>query len=192
MEEGFDSPWGRQETRRLDMGVTSDTLPEGVLRRYPNGTFFETGTYRGGGVALAKRVGFGRIISVDSTDAFLDPEVRLLAPEAELHWGDSRNLFRTVLCGVEGPATFWLDSHATHGGQSGASVVEELQAVLSLWRRGNVVMVDDMDLMRNGTWGQDVRWQFLSALVPFLAMGCSVSYEDSLCKPRDIMVVRDA
>ncbi len=93
-----------------------------VMQRFGTETFFETGLGFGASVEWVQKFPFKRIISVDivaeqveslRTKFANDPRVELLA-------GNSVDVMRHRLAGLEGNVLFWLDAHYPgfgHGGK---------------------------------------------------------------------------
>ena len=78
-----------------------------------NKVFFETGTFTGGGVEIARLCGFEKIISIEADERLYKGVVEHYKnmPNIKLYWGDSELLLPKLIKGIDEPITFWLDSH---------------------------------------------------------------------------------
>ncbi len=114
--------------------------------------FVETGTYRGDMVEAVKR-DFARVYSIE-----LGVELHRLArerfaadPNVTILQGDSGEVLRGLLPGIDRPALFWLDGHFSEGDTARGALItpilSELDHILAhpLARR-HVILVDDARL----------------------------------------------
>ena len=87
---------------------------------YGLATLFETGTFRGGGVASAIDAGFERIYSVEIIDELYQENVSRFAEDESVTIlkGESAAVLDAALPEIESNILFWLDAHcpgADHG-----------------------------------------------------------------------------
>lgn len=174
----------------------SMTLPGALLRHYANQVFVETGTYEGGGVALAIEAGFEEIYSIE-----VDPDQHCAAARrfagvrtVHLHLGDSIDVLPRLLASINQRATIWLDAHFTPDAK-GASrrtgalpfpLVAELRAIASFsMRRDHIILIDDRAAFKSefGTDDDAVR-----SLLLGINAGYRISYEDSTYRKADIVI----
>ena len=132
------------------------TLHAHILAMYRNPVFVETGSYEGGGVAVALQSGFEEVHSIEINPSFHARCAKRFAGDSRVHLycGDSAKLLGTVLAGVSKRATLWLDAHpcAPMGGPPvpGCSLLDELAAATAASaRRDHTVLVDDIDIMES-------------------------------------------
>lgn len=90
------------------------SLSKEVLSRYAyNNYFIETGTFNGGGVQLAKEVGFNHIHSIEISPEFYSVAKKKFHNDknVDIHLGDSLIVLPQILDSIREPITFFLDSH---------------------------------------------------------------------------------
>jgi len=90
------------------------SLNKDVLSRFIyNDTFIETGTFNGGGVQLAKEVGFKHIHSIEISPKLYDVAVNRFCNDSNIniHLGDSLTILPEILFTIDKPVIFFLDSH---------------------------------------------------------------------------------
>jgi hypothetical protein len=140
------------------------TLKPEVLAKYLNATFIETGTYDGSGCLVAVQAGFRRVISLE-----IDPGMFKIAserlkdlPQVDLVLGDSMLMLPKLLEFIDGPCTFWLDAHSPMWGVS--PVEYELAAIAKHHSKTHTVLIDDLDLILGGVFG-DIREADLVACI---------------------------
>lgn len=152
-------------------------LSSEYLKEYAIGdTFIETGTYKGAGVLRALQFGFKTIHSIEiDEELYLENKERFKNnPEVNLHLGDSVDIVPGLVNELGGPATIWLDAHASGplaGGRFGpCPLVLELRSiygteVISLGTDGmtssikkrdidnHTIFIDDRRLLGSAEWG---------------------------------------
>jgi len=169
------------------------TLTEAILKQHLNPVFFETGTWYGGGVRLARQVGFDTIYTLDIEPSLII-NISTEFPDIVAVAGDSRCVFSDMLSTIVDPTTFWLDSHALLDGQERiTTVASELEALIAWWRQGSVVLVDDIRMFGiGGCWGESCSFDRLMGLAGQLAKkhGLSIHFETTAFGVGDIMVIK--
>lgn len=136
------------------------------LKRYVNPVFVETGTYYGGGVLLAKELGFREVYSIE-----INPEyhraaaVRLAHLEGiHLFLGDTVRILPGILSSLEKKATIFIDAHPVLvdapdlGAVKHYPLVSELEIIRDhSKRKDHTILVDDRHAFREyGTSDEDV------------------------------------
>lgn len=168
------------------------TLTPDILQKYPNPVFFETGTWYGGGVRLANDLGFRTIYTLDIEESFIQ-QIKSEFPHVNAIHGDSRKVFSEILASITEPVTFWLDSHALLDGQECVTtVVSELSAIISWWRPGSTVLIDDLRMFGyGGCWGESCSFERLLGLAGMIAKEhkLTISFEDTNAGVCDILVI---
>lgn len=146
-------------------------LTEDYLHTYGNGdTFVETGTYMGDTVKLALGAGFNRVYSCEINEGLYKNCVDLFKdnPNVNILLGDSIDCLKEILSRIHGPATFWLDAHASGeliGGKSGGSpVVDELKLIAEHECKEHTIFIDDRRLFGSAEWSFVTEQQALDAL----------------------------
>ena len=129
--------------------------------------FFETGFFKGGTMQHALTVGFKKCFTIELFTGFYNlgkDKFKQEINENKLLMinDDSANL-STHLALLENKKTcFWLDAHA--GGETLGSaisqskagmcpIIHELQAIKSMSRDDNVILIDDVRLFKNQRFG---------------------------------------
>jgi hypothetical protein len=139
---------------KSDSHLTSE-----YLQQYGNGNnFVETGTYHGDTVKLALQFGYQKIYSCELNKELYDNCVKMFEGNSnvKIFWGDSIDCLHDIIKELDGPATFWLDAHASGplvGGKSGGSpVVDELKIIKSHGRTDHTIFIDDRRLFGCSEW----------------------------------------
>lgn len=130
------------------------------LEKYRNGdTFIETGTYHGDTVemVLGSKL-FKKIHSIELDKQLYDNAVVKFSGKKSvvLHQGDSIDCLKDIVSKLKGPATFWLDAHASGplpGGKSGGSpVLDELDIIAASGCKEHTIILDDCRLFGSAEW----------------------------------------
>lgn len=130
------------------------------LEKYGNGdTFVETGTYIGETVDMVLETGlFKKIHTIELNDELMKKAmVKYQDVEPVYLWpGDSVDQLDVIVKSLKGPATFWLDAHASGplaGGKSGGSpVLDELDIIASSPCKEHTIIIDDCRLFGSAEW----------------------------------------
>jgi predicted O-methyltransferase YrrM len=133
--------------------------------------FVETGTYLGETVRLAKEAGFKTIHSIELNEDLCERAKEQFKDDPSIHiWhGDSVDCLPKILETIEGPATFWLDAHASGplpGGKTGGGpVVDELRTIKELSKsREHTIFIDDRRLFGSAEWSGTKEADAMAAL----------------------------
>lgn len=121
-------------------------------RRFPVGTFVETGTYLGFMVGAVKDT-FRRIYSIELDEALHRRASRKFARHGHISilQGDSGEVLARLLPALREPCLFWLDAHYSSGaafktarGKVETPIASELKHILShAEARNHVILIDD-------------------------------------------------
>lgn len=127
-----------------------------IMRRgIRGGTWVETGTYLGDTTACMARTG-DRVISIEPQESF-HSRARLRfakTPNVKPVLGSSEKVFPSVVAGISGDVTFWLDGHfsggRTYQAESDTPIRLELEEIARrLPALGRVcILVDDIRFFR--------------------------------------------
>lgn len=130
------------------------------LEKYGIGDIFiETGTYLGETVDMVMETGlYKKIHSIELNDDLYNDLLKKYKNVESLYlWhGDSIDHLKSIVRNLEGPATFWLDAHASgslEGGKSGGSpVLDELDIIASSPFKDHTIIIDDCRLFGSAEW----------------------------------------
>lgn len=146
-------------------------LIEDYLTQYGNGDIFvETGTYKGETVKLALNFGYNKVYSCELNEGLYQDCVKMFKdnPNVNILLGDSIDCLKDILSRINGPATFWLDAHASGplvGGRSGGSpVVDELRLIAEHECKEHTIFIDDRRLFGSAEWSYVTEQQALDVL----------------------------
>lgn len=130
----------------------SMSLPREMLQKYLNPAFIETGTCEGGGVLLAREVGFQIIHSIEiDSERYRYCVKRLSGLEGVfLYEGDTVEILPEILSKLEQKATIWIDAHPLGqevrpvSGKYRYPLTQELELISKFSkRRDHTILVDD-------------------------------------------------
>ena len=132
------------------MPLTPDLMQTWVRR-----VFVETGTDKGGAIAMALAAGAERAFSIELNPSLAANATRQFADDKRVTvlCGDSGALLAEVLESLDEAALVWLDAHAVLSDvvPSGpAPVLQELAALAAAPRRDHAVLIDDIRVFRDG------------------------------------------
>lgn len=176
----------------------SNTLPEKVLREFPNDVFIEGGIACSRLLVLAKTLGFQEQYGIDIIEKHCK-RAKIDAPDAIIYNEDTLVALPIILDIACGPITFWLDAHV----MDYSPLKDELKIINEFrYLRGSVLLIDDIRVIRCGKyWAKDYHtdtmqsWDAFHYYVynTFNNFDIQISYRDSLYEgftPNDIMVVK--
>jgi len=158
----------------------SMTLSVAVLSKYPNKTFVETGTNRGGGVQVALDAGFERVVSIEiNENLYSHARNRFINDSrvAILH-GDSTKLLWNVIKGINHEITFWLDGHTAY---KNIPIIDELEIIGRHHIKTHTIMIDDRRAMGSPIWRGVTEKQVIKGLKK-VNKSYSISYEKTIEK----------
>ena len=120
--------------------------------------------------------------------------VSLFQAEINLYLGDSATALKEILNKVDEPSTFWLDGH---GGYPGAGsgikncpLYEELDAIKNHHIKNHIIMIDDLRIIKNGSWGtSDVNLEGVMNKLKEINPSYEFSYEDGFIE-NDCLVAK--
>jgi len=128
------------------MPITAD-----ILRRFPNTTFVETGTFKCEGVRAALDAGFARVVTIE-----IAPELHAAAqrrfigePRVTALCGSSADLLQPLVNSLTAPATFFLDAHGYAGDGGGghpSPLLAELDAIARGGCQAHTILIDDFQV----------------------------------------------
>lgn len=135
-------------------------ITEENLRKYGAGDIFiETGTYIGETVDMVLKTNLFKTIHTIELNEQLwqDATEKYKNEESVILWqGDSIDRLKSIVESLKGPATFWLDAHASGnlvGGKSGGSpVLDELDIIASSPIKTHTIIIDDCRLFGSNEW----------------------------------------
>ena len=152
----------------------SHTLHQGVLAKYKNDVFVETGSFWGGGIeAAVYEPSFQTIYSVEIDPKFYEHCQRVWGghPKVRLYLGDSAKVIPVILGLIDRPTTFWLDAHDPQDGSVGqhegwrmCPALLELQAIERHPIKTHTIMIDDLNHFRSGVFDHIGEEQLKDAL----------------------------
>lgn len=136
-----------------------------IKEEYNCDYFFETGTWKGDGVAHAQKIGFKRIYSSEIIPEIADRAKKRFAHDKsiEILLGNSTEVLRNTLGSIPGNCIFWLDAHFP-GAEEGLEqynafedesvklpLEEEILAIKAI-RPGfrDVILIDDLRIYETG------------------------------------------
>lgn len=150
----YDGPVPDEDFTPLNIHVSEENL-----KKYGAGdTFIETGTYIGETVDMILKTDYKTIHTIELNDDLYKDAVNKYKNVDRVNcWhGDSIDCLKTIVENLEGPATFWLDAHASGnlvGGKSGGSpVLDELDIIGSHSCKEHTIIIDDCRLFGSDEW----------------------------------------
>jgi hypothetical protein len=126
------------------------SLTPAILKPYAyNRVFLETGTFTGGGVAVALECGFEKVISIEIEPKYFTAvrDRYALDSRVELYLGDSLGLLESIINGIDERITFFLDSHLAAGNKIGTvevPLLRELEIIGNHPIKNHTIMIDDL------------------------------------------------
>ena len=164
----------------------SRSLLEHEIRPYVCNYFIETGTYTGGGVEIALKVGFKNVISIElgekqyiySKERFKDNKrVRIIQ-------GNSPEILREILPKLKERAVIFLDAHAS----TYNPIFDELDTIKTQIIRTHTIMIDDLGEYGPTRFWKDILVSDLVDKVLEINPEYKISYMKSFNKVGDILV----
>lgn len=132
-----------------------------ILKRYPNEVFCETGTYKGDGVQMALDCGFTKVHSMEIFEPlYLQSSKRFVNDFRVKIWrGDTSNNLIDMICNINQPITFWLDSHASgcdssYNANCPNPLLKELEVISKHPIKTHTILMDDVRFFNE--WGMPI------------------------------------
>jgi hypothetical protein len=122
----------------------------GVFSKYPNEYFVETGSYQGDGIAIALKLGYKHIYSIEIAPHYHELCKQRFSndPRVNLFLGDSAKILYDVIKTINAPMTFWLDGHYSAGdtgkGETYSPIMQELEAIKKHPVKNHTILIDDI------------------------------------------------
>lgn len=136
----------------------SITLNESILSNYLADVFIETGTYIGGAVEIALKLGFKEIYTIEIVEEFFNIAKNKFLDNSNVHCflGSSSELLEQILNKIteEKTITFWLDGHfiQTHEpdfAKDKFPLMDELNIIKNLKNKKHNILIDDVRCFNN-------------------------------------------
>jgi len=127
------------------------TLQKSVLDKYRNPVFVETGSFEGGGIALALECGFARVYSIEIANRYYHMCQSKFGsnPKVKVYHGDSAQALPVILKEINAQITFWIDAHLpldgakSPGGWRNCPTMMELKAIAQHPIKTHTILIDD-------------------------------------------------
>ena len=147
------NPWEKTENFEGKVKVYYDNLLN-HFKRFNNDVFIESGTFIGNGLNCALDAGFNKCYSVEIHEHLYKKNLNRFDSEIKkgsvtLFHGDSGTILKSVIAGLDRPATFWLDAHiSSQYGKKLAKncpIIEELETIKSHFIKTHTLLIDDLN-----------------------------------------------
>jgi hypothetical protein len=179
----------------------SRTLSLDILSKYKNKYFFESGTFKGGGIATALQVGFSNIISVEIDYKLATSSMRQFKNHNNvlIVYGDTAKILYQTIKSIRRPITFWLDGHVHCEGAVGihpVPLLDELEQISRHHIKDHTILIDDRRLMGKvadnwvGHFWESTTEELVYAAIKSVNPNYTISYEASPHGAQDIIVAR--
>lgn len=172
----------------------SVTLHQGVLHKYVNPVFIETGAYLGGGIEAAiAEEGFHAIYSIEIDPKYVEHCLRYAGCQdrrVKVILGDSGVELPKLLATINQRCTFWLDAHYNGEREPGQNcpVLRELEAIAAHPIKNHTIMIDDRFTFDTAAF-DGIRETQLHALLRKINPNYNFVYEDGALKNSVIVAV---
>jgi hypothetical protein len=161
-----------------------------------NDVFVETGTFKGGAISIALRVGFEKIRSVEVHKPFYDECVERFkdCSTVQLYLGDSITTLWSMIEDITVPITFWLDGHicelpGSTIGQKNIPLLEELEIISRHPIKTHTILVDDRKNLGQPWYDwSPVTERVVITAIKKINQNYTILFEDSSNTPQDILV----
>jgi hypothetical protein len=168
---------------------------EDQLSQFMSDVFFETGTFLGDSAKRAKLMGFKKVITVELQEYLHEKAKENGLADIDYYLGDSPQVMREVLPGLDGKITFWLDAHIDGGNYipgvtpeiRECPLYEELNCIKSLKRNDHTILIDDMRIIGVVGWGLGTVRDELIRMLKDINPDYKIYYIDGH-EPNDILV----
>jgi hypothetical protein len=166
-----------------------------MARKYKAGfVFIETGTECGHGCATALAAGFSKVFSCEidrPTAEHAKTRIFYGIPEVKIMTMKSSDFLKSFFEGAKPRSAdnkyfFWLDAHGSHE----TPILDELAALKGHLIEGDVVLVDDIRLLRaHNEWAKVVFEEHVLAALKDMGVK-EISYEDDKWAKEDVLVAK--
>lgn len=163
---------------------------DNFFKNYWNPVFIETGSCVGEGIQKAINAGFEKIYSIELSEELHNACVKRFEdhPHVKLFHGDSRNVLKEIVDGLNEPATFWLDAHYSGGTTAGEGdpiiLFDELEIIECSPIKIHTIMIDDLR-----DWGKENIELFTMTMLE-INPDYEISLVDGWLHKDDILVAR--
>lgn len=168
------------------------TTTSGVFRSHLKGIFIETGSFIGDGIQQALDAGFQEVHSIELFPQFYELCSERFAgdPRVHMHLGDSADMLKVVLAGIQEPVTFWLDGHysgeGTAMGKNSTPIFAELAAIAEHPIKTHTILIDDVRLFGEKEFDYISKKDVIK-MIRSINPHYVIYYEDGYCK-NDVLV----
>lgn len=125
-------------------------LSNNILSKYLTENFVETGSLVGDGIQKAIDSGYKNIYSIELSNSYYNvcKDRFKLNANVNLIYGDSAEVLKEVIKGIDGQITFWLDGHHSGGdtalGNCWSPLIQELDQIKNHEMKNHNILIDDM------------------------------------------------
>ena len=106
--------------------------------------------------------------------------------------GSSINILETILEQVDEPSTFWLDGHLhinSYGVEHDSPIIEELKIIKNHKIKNHTILIDDMRVIRDSSWGRGYLEQEVIKLLTEINPNYKITYCDGAV-PNDVLIAK--
>lgn len=162
----------------------SRSLLGSVLEKYPAEYFVETGSYTGGGIGAALKMGYNNVISIEYDLILYNACVRTYGnlDNVILVHGDSATELGKVLETIDKKALIFLDAHSLEYNP----IMEELEAIKNCDFKNHIIMIDDKREFDRGVW-KHITVPLIISKLKEINPDYKIIYEDSVNAKGDII-----
>ena len=127
-------------------------LIKGFAKAFNINVFVETGTYLGDTVGFLSRQ-FREIHSIELSHEFVLTVRKRFSSRKniEIYEGNSADVLPKIVKSINEPTLFWLDAHYSGGNTAGSDdklpLLKEIGVIVSSWKSGSVILIDDARLL---------------------------------------------
>lgn len=162
----------------------SRSLLGSVLEKYPAEYFIETGSYTGGGIGAALKMGYNNVISIEYDSVLYNACVRIYGKldNVTLVNGDSATELEKVLENINNKALIFLDAHFMDHNP----ILQELDAIKNCKYKQHIIMIDDRREFAKGVWST-ITVDLLLEKIRDINSDYEICFEDSANAKGDII-----
>jgi len=180
--------------------LTYPTHPLSDIGKYKigNGIFIETGTHVGTTVRRALNANYKKIFSIEIQTQLFDMvknheifKEHINNGRLTLYNGSSIDKLNEILEIIDEPATFWLDGHLhmsrSYGKIHDSPIIEELNIIKSHKIKNHTILIDDLRIIRNGSWGRGNLYDEVIKIIYEINPKYNITFGDGL-EPKDVLI----